>query len=377
MSWRVPGTIGVILNQTPQAGSASGGVRTTASNRAPLNPKELSAQPRVARSKAGAEFDCVRGDTIVLEAAAPTAPGRSYEWILRAEVPVVLPGRLYTEDNPPPARTVSGTKQGAKITVVALAPFTAILAVRDAVSSATSLPLPVRVQPRRWTTGFKQSAEFKTFNKFYSAHFLAEKHAGSNICAICGTDEPYSHQIHRPKDRLDWKPQFSVKQVEDPGGPFHGLWYVEKADLRIERSLYINSELTSGRVFKLNSRKDTLPEYREGLKARVECTKLHERLHGELVKKKLDEPGMDPAPRVEALLADDEESLLEQASTEVGLKENFLSNATTGPEGHGELRRRLQRELKATRVKFLLPRSEDDDEGIAVETDLLGFSDSG
>jgi hypothetical protein len=377
MSFRVPGPIGFILNQAPSSRSADAGVKTGASSRAPLGRKDLTPRAVVVRGQhSSAAFDCRRGDTIVLEAAGPGSNAQRFEWSFVVDrLPVVQSGQLYTEENPPPGRTLSGSKEGRRVSVVALASFTAKLAVTDGASASAASPLEVRVQPRPWKTSFNQRPQLQTFSKFYSANFLAEKHAGKNVCAICGTDEPYADMIHHSQGRLDWKEQFGLKKVEDPGGPFDGLWFVQSADLRIDRGMYINSELTTGQIHRLNSKKSTPPEYQEGLKARIECTKLHERLHGELIKEKLAEPGMDPAPRVEALIGVDEESLAEQANTEVALKENFLSKSTTGPDGHGALRKRLESQLKTTRVKFLLPQSEKDEKGVEVETDLLGFSD--
>lgn len=241
----------------PSVGNTLSG---TFEQRVPMNPPlgmpfddklrcSISLQPGATsrpklKAVAKAEAAAVeRGGTVVLDgsASAPSDRIRSWEWRF-------TPDPACGDTAPSP-----GLRREAKTTVRALCPFTATLTVSDGTQTASG-SVKVQVTPRAWKTEIREDdpevkdlpgpegkVPYVEFDK--DGKFELGAAAGANVCAV---EEPtgldaISHRLHPDPFGKDLDGEaFTLAQVNDPGGPFHGWWYVETYKVLMHRRSLLN-----------------------------------------------------------------------------------------------------------------------------------------
>jgi len=121
-----------------------------------------------------------------------------------------------------------------------------------------------------------------------------------------------------------------MKKVEDAGGPFDGVWYLDEYSGRVEREILINNYLLAegpslltgiDNVYKTN-KKEHIENY-------LAAIRKHELLHSELMEKGLAKN--DPGPKIEALASRDEAEIKAAADKEIQASEDTIDKGSQDP----------------------------------------------
>ncbi len=209
--------------------------------------------------------------TVDGSASKPKRKIRSYDWSFQSNCPGGVQGQ-------------SSSKSGKTAKIVAICDTTATLTVSDGQSRVIDTDsAKIKVKNKLKDIEPKLGKGTKRELMAFSADQGGTYYFGLNRCAREPFDPDVAdHWIHKPDDGSD----VNTKQVNDPGGPYDGMFYVTAHNLVVERTKYINSKFfENGEVYDLNV--DAGRKYREGLQAIVNSTTDHERIHGELVEKAL------------------------------------------------------------------------------------------
>ena len=166
---------------------------------------------------------------------------------------------------------------------------------------------------------------------------------GANRCAKESFDpNVVDHWIHKPGDGK----VVDTKQVNDPGGPYDGMFYVTSHNLVVTRHMFINSHLLTGDVAKLNQR-----AHEKDLNKIVSATLDHERIHGDLVEKVVEaKKQMKFLQELAKLVDTSDQGLQGQADTTIGDGETVLKNASSESKVQAELRK-IYKGKKATIIR--------------------------
>lgn len=223
-------------------------------------------------------------------------------------------------------------QEGISIKMVPLRSLLVTLTVSDgALSSSTSANLEVCA--RKWRTRFRHAGEgpfrppgrIRVEPDFYLPF-------GRNVCTLDGLtgDQSSGHFLHHEKDQKknDWenpKTGFTLRQVNEPGGPFDGFWYVADYRVHVDRTSLINVELAeSQHIYKINKASDHVHE--AAFKDLVKEIRAHEHMHSTLVEEELGRS--DPAMKIEGFIHRDVDALREIVNLGIDNAEVKLGEAT-------------------------------------------------
>ena len=125
-----------------------------------------------------------------------------------------------------------------------------------------------------------------------------------------------------------------IEQLNDPGGPFDGMFWVTGDHLTVDRVIIINSQLVAGgAVFEEN----TKGHYPKSLADVVAATRDHERIHGELVQQALSSGQVDPLKDLEKAISSDQADLLDQTNSIIRDAEGQLKAASSEDKVHAAM----------------------------------------
>lgn len=278
------------------------------------------------KAVAGGPYTAERGQTLHLDGWKSTGKVRSYKWTF---APV--------DETSAIPFNAGATKDGARVATVFLAPVKATLTVSDG-KKEDSETVIVNVKARDYKTAFTHREEEKLHPQSIPPRMIKGRDlryaGGENVCAL----DPYSaknsvHILHPARENGSWENKgFVLQQVQDAGGPFHGVWYLSQYSLRVERETLINKYIlpkgpppvrTAKPFYESNK---ALGNDVDGYLAAV---RKHEMLHSELMQKSLSQN--DPGPKVEALASTDKAQLLKQVDEIIQGAEDTIDKASADP----------------------------------------------
>jgi hypothetical protein len=196
-------------------------------------------------------------------------------------------------------------KEAVEISFVALRSLRVTLTITDSEGRTDSTPADVNVKPREWRTRFTSDPKVKPVRGSFQPGWWF---LGRNTCS-CSLewDKPAGHYLHwKPSDSTEYAYEnndigFAVKQVSDPGGPFHGFWYVESYKAYVHRTLLVNSKFfPGGDIYDINQGSG---EHRKSVDTLAKSVSAHEQVHSDLIRKSLKD--FDPAKKIEMLMSGD------------------------------------------------------------------------
>lgn len=278
------------------------------------------------KAVAGGPYTAERGQTLYLDGWKSTGKVRSYKWTF---APVDEASSI--------PFNAGATKEGARVPTVFLAPVKATLTVSDG-KKEDSETVIVNVKARDYKTSFTHREEEKLHPKSIPPRMIKGRDlryaGGENVCALDPYDAKNSvHILHPTKENGSWENQgYVVQQVQDAGGPFHGVWYLSQYKLQVERETLINKYIlpkgpppvrTAKPFYESNK---ALGNDVDGYLAAV---RKHELLHSELMQKALAQN--DPGPKVEALAGNDKAQLLKQVDEIIQGAEDIIDKASEDP----------------------------------------------
>lgn len=265
-----------------------------------------------------------RGSTATLDGSG--SKGKPVSWHWR-----IAPGA----DCPEVARFEPIERKGPATALALLCSVEVTLTVADAEGKTKEASATVRPRARPWKT----TANWRTTPQAFD-HVPIRRGVvafGNNVCAIDETDyhpvndaESYArHWVHTtdPQKRT-WRGDgsgYRLATVDDPEGPFHGLAFVEAADLRIDRLPMFNADLVGGSLHDHNVAKG-IP-----MKRIADSTRDHEAMHSTLAKDaaKAFAGEKDPAHVIERIIAADEDTLQTLVDIEIRWLETAVTEAST------------------------------------------------
>jgi hypothetical protein len=213
----------------------------------------------------GGPYKATVGHKVELDGSAskPKKKIKSYEWSFQSDCPDGVQGK-------------SSTKKGKTTKIVAICDTTAFLTVSDSQgreidTDTAQINVKNKLKKMKFNQPSDIDGKLMPFGTDIGTYYF-----GANRC----DKEPFDlneadHWIHKPDDGELVK----AKQVDDPGGPYDGLYYVTDHNLIVTRHMYINSQLLGGRVSQIEGQKQ------KALNKVIASTSDHERIHGELVQK--------------------------------------------------------------------------------------------
>ncbi len=296
---------GGVLSGHPNTGPSPVGVPTGLKARITMSPRNK----------------VLRGDTVTLSAKHSSGFVKSFSWTFS-----------YADDSDndtidtfqqkvPPLKEC--TKQGTDISVVVLRSLNVKLTVTDTENNTDSDRAVIEVAPRRWRTDFVSHPTIKPMSGMFRSN--PDTYViGMNNCTFEGVPkdgEGAGHILHRAKKDKPQDPDdpdskavygyedeklgFSVGQVSDPGGPFHGFWYVRSYNVKIDRTLFVNEKLMpGGNIYELNH---TVHKYAKDMDTLLKGVSKHEQIHSDVFHEILKE--VDPGPKLEDYVLDDADDL--------------------------------------------------------------------
>lgn len=273
------------------------------------------------RAEPGGPYNIERGATVTLDGSrSRPSKGRqikSYKWKL---TPQSCPeGGQKTEVS------------GARVTFTALCPVQAELTVEDGLKSDTR-SAGVAVKARPWKTELSLDPANTLSNLTFMPGGLA---FGQSRCQLHPDADPDHYYQPGPNGLKDYeKGSFWLVQVSD-GGPFDGIWYVEKGNFKVPRVSTINKKFyPTGSVYELNVQKNNRAQI-ERLRRSVEQ---HEKLHYVLVKRAAD-AAADPAVSVEKGMSKNRGELADKMNSIMREAYGRLAAATTEDKVKDEMRK--------------------------------------
>ena len=264
----------------------------------------LSAKPVEEVKAIHGPYAGVRGDDVTLDGTRSKGKNLTYEWTFEQSG---FGG---------PNNTVKLT--GARVKVKLLSSTKVRLKVSDG-DQSDSQTVTARIKARDWkTTEVQHEPEKKYFTdktamstEFHTVHFFG----GGNRCAEHESMETGNEHYLHPTMKEGWEDTvYTTQQVTD-GGPFDGLFYVEKGTekLRVKRRSWINTDLLpSSAMARANVKKLATAKDFNTLGKQVEE---HERTHTTLLKEAVKKN--DPMMRIESLVGSSKEDLVNQVTAQL------------------------------------------------------------
>ena len=258
----------------------------------PHEEKPLKANP-------GGPYTVERGGAVQLDGSKSTGSITEYKWTFQ-------PGAGCLDGLSLDAAELKGATQD----VTLLCPVTATLTVTDG-KDTDSATVPITVTPRSWwDTPFSEYPEgLSTAGAPWCGTTVFS--GGQNICALCEGTPNEVTILHPAAEGGSWEKSggYEISQVNEPGGPFDGYWYVSKYSMEVDRRILINPYILPpdeggknlpsgmGNVYQQNlAMGNDLSKY-------VSAVRQHEEDHSVLMKNALDQA--KPAEKVEKLFDKD------------------------------------------------------------------------
>jgi len=300
----------------------------------------------------------LRGAQAVLDGSRSEGNITSYKWTFVGDgcpVPV------------PPA-----TRQGAVVRVTVLCPLMATLEVSDGSATDTE-NVRVGVKPRDWKTRLSPPVQRDLVGSRLLAPCLGCAF-GRNVCAIeAGAGEEESgHFIHKVPNARTWEGEaYTLQQVQDPGGPFDGWWYLGENKLRMPRAELINRDLRRDSATYQTNAGANRAQGRAvfDIDTLVASVHAHEHAHTALLEEAL-RNGADPALTVEAMLANSRTEVRDTADLAIATAEETLRAATD----EANVKARVRKDPRFNRGGKVLLRADD---GSYVEFSIPNFAEMG
>jgi len=250
-----------------------------------------------------------RGSKTTLDASRSKGRIKTYKWKLQ---PVGSSG----------APAVDFDTREPKVELVLLEDVRVDLEVSDGQKKASSSGT-AKVKPRQWKTTFIQVPNdgiLEGRKLIAPGRVGTHNQFGQHACAFEGEDAGHGlHATHPGRWKDDASAGYLVSEVDDPGRPFHGYWYVIKQSLIVKRQALFNPDLVKGSVlFEVNRAKGTF----EAFARLVAASHDHEYMHGELMRQELQRK--DPAKSIESLVKRSENELAYFADNEISATETRL-----------------------------------------------------
>jgi hypothetical protein len=172
---------------------------------------------------------------------------------------------------------------------------------------------------------------------------MSDVRFGVNLCTVA--PDPYDpvaerlHHDHRNGHLGDFKDvAYTVAQVQDADGPFDGWWYVDQNKLQVKRVVYVNDYLQIGSVVDAkNMEVDRALKKPHDFRRWIRQINAHENMHGQLMQEFLGQPGSDPAPKIEPMIAEDGNALTDRVDTLLRDAEQEIINASNEAKVHARL----------------------------------------
>ncbi len=268
---------------------------------------------------AGGPYRVQRGGTITLDASGSKGTIQKYVWEVSG--PRCGDGRGAIE---------SPRREGAKWSFVALCGLDAKLTVTDAIGATSTDTARVEVDPREWRTPFEHAGEQPTdFGPLAMTcqdaqaqvsglscpnpqEWVAAIVGGANVCAR-GDTGGATHAIHPDMRQSGDGTAYRVKQVMDPGGPFHLWHYADEYLAEVRRQTLVNSRILPGTRFYEDNASGG-----NDVAGYLQAVKMHEGLggrgadgHAKLMKLGLE--AQDPARDVEKMVSGDRTAVVRKA----------------------------------------------------------------
>jgi hypothetical protein len=282
----------------------------------PPTPKKLKAV-------AGGPYTTERGTPLQLDGSKSTGSISKYTWTFS-------PGAGCPTGLSLDSAELAGSQQSATF----LCPVTAKLTVTDG-KDTDFASVPVSVTPRSWETQFKTSGEgFDTSEMATPPWFnsLSGKYeGGANICGPCeGTADESSNLLHPAPKGGSWESGggYEIANVEEPGKPFDGYWYIAKYEVGMNRKTVVNPY-----ILPLASGGKELPYalgsfYQHNLDAGYDVdgyiagVRKHEQDHTDRMKQAL--RSADPAQEIEKIIEKDKDAVKNTADTKLRDTEKLI-----------------------------------------------------
>lgn len=278
------------------------------------------------KAVAGGPYVLERGQTINLDGWKSTGKIRSFKWSF---APVDPNGAI--------PFNAGSTKEGRRVPATLLAPVKATLTVSDG-TKEDSDSVVVEVQARDFKTPFNHREKEKLHPRSIPPRRVLNYNityvGGENVCALCayGPEEAI-HVLHpAPVNHLWDKVGYELKQVQDPGGPFDGDWFVNTYLARIDREIMINKYILPGGPPPVRTAKpfyETNQALGHDVVAYLAAVRKHERLHSQYMQESL--ALHDPGPKIEALAAKEEAAVRQQADQTLQTAADVLEKDSSDP----------------------------------------------
>ena len=275
---------------------------------------------------AGGPYTPERGQTVYLDGLQSTGKIQSFHW------------KFEPADALQAIRFRAGPgKDGRRVPVVALASIKATLTVSDG-KKEDSDSVIIAVTPRDYRTPFVHHAGEKLHPESIPPRQIKGRDlryaGGENVCALDDYGSPDSvHVLHPAPAGGSWDTRgYTMKQVQDAGGPFDELWYVDTYTVRVEREVLINKYILPGGPPPVRTAE---PFYKSNqalgndVDGYLAAVRRHELLHSELMKNALSAD--DPGPKIEAIAFEDKPALKLEVDQKIQASENATDRASQDP----------------------------------------------
>ncbi len=257
------------------------------------------------KADAGGPYTVERGQPVALDGSASTGLIKQYSWTFS-------PAGDCPEDLSPGA-----SKTGVRSSVVPLCSMTATLTVTDG-AEEDSAEVPITVTPRDWHTPLRHVSEEVELEGAEPPLILGGiliRYVGAiNTCALDASQGEDFHLFHPPEADGSWEGGgYTLRQVQDPEGPFDTWWYVDDYRVEIMRVTAINPYLLPGDLVPLAGAE---PFYEANVKrgadvaGYLQAVRDHEYEHSMLRKEAL--ASLDPAEKVEKRSAAERDRLKQE-----------------------------------------------------------------
>ncbi len=278
------------------------------------------------KAVAGGPYTIERGKNLALDGFESTGKIRSYRWTFEpADAKSAIPFNS------------GAAKSGRRVETVLLATVKATLTVSDG-KKEDSDSVIVAVNPREYQTPFVHREQEKRHPRsvpprYIKGHDLRYA-GGENVCALDEYNAAHSvHVLHPGAAGDSWETRgYTLKQVQDPGGPFDADWFVDTYTLRIEREVLINKYILPGGPPPVRTAKRFYTANKElghDVDGYLAAVRRHELLHSDLMRNAL--VTNDPGPRIETLAARGKDALKLEVDQQIRTAEKAIDHASEDP----------------------------------------------
>lgn len=277
-----------------------------------------------------------RGQKVKLDGSAsrPKQKITTYTWTFEPD----CPGEEPTDPGGIAANPT--VKQGKKVEIVAVCKTKVNLTVSgDGTpgTTATGIRVGGKINDVKYNQPNDADAGNFPFDTAMGGTFVF----GYNRCSVEWSEfhdqNLTDHWLHKPADGRD----VDTKQVNDPGGPYDGYFYVTGQNLKVTRQLLINSKLLpGGSVDVLNS----TGKRKKALEKIIEAALDHERIHGDLVKERLKSKKLKFLDELAAAVDTSDEALQNRADAIIVGGETELKGASAEDKVHNRMAKKWKKE---------------------------------